>query len=291
MSKYQKFKKWVEQKKIQRRLDIFAIVWVTLIIAILLAKNIHYSKELGTFVRNGFIPSPTPDYRKEIIVLTNNERVRVGLNALTENNLLEKAAEKKAKDLIDKDYWAHFPPNENEEYTWKFIRESGYNYLYSGENLGKGFFDADSQVSAWMASEEHRKNILGENYTEIGVAVVKGHFQTEDTIVMVQEFGSPQSNSQPSVDQNQYLNIDQVKKYRSDTASVKNNWLSAKNRFPADRIDTLIDSFNRQIVFSDQIINDYERNGRFSNDNYSLWNAVIKMGNESNQLANSLNSL
>lgn len=292
MKLYSGFKRWVEQKKIQKRLDIFAVIWIILITSLLIGKNIHYSKELGTFVRNGFIPSPTPDYKKEIIVLTNNERVRVGLNALTENNLLNKAVEEKAKDLIDKDYWAHFPPNENEEYTWKFIRESGYNYLYSGENLGKGFFDSNSQVSAWMGSEEHKENILGENFTEIGVAAIKGHFQTEDTIVMVQEFGSPQSNGyQTSANQNQYLNIDQVKKYRSDTVSVKNNWISAKNRFPADKIDTLIDSFNRQIAFSDQIINDYEKNGKFSDDNYSLWQAIAKMGNESSQLTSSLNSL
>lgn len=292
MKQYSKFKKWVEQRKIQKRLNIFAVVWVILIAAILIGKNIHYSKELGTFVRNGYVPSPTPDYRIEIITLTNNERRKLGLKDLSENNLLDKAAQEKAKDLISKDYWGHFPPNEKKEYTWKFIKDSGYNYLYAGENLGKGFFDANMQVIAWMASDEHRKHILDENFTEIGVAALKGHFQTEDTIVMVQEFGSPQSNNyQTSTDQNQYLNIDQVKKYRSDTASVKNNWISARNRFSADRIYKLIDSFDRQIAFSDQIINDYERSGRFSNDNYSLWNAVIKMGNESSQLANSLNSL
>src|SRR3989344_8627527 len=198
---YYQFKRWVEQKKIQRRLNIFMVVWIILIAVVSIRMlKIDYPKILGIFMQEGLVnflptptstpaPTPTPDFKKEIITLTNNERRKIGLNSLTENKLLDEVAREKANDLINKNYWAHFPPNETEEYAWKFIKNSGYNYLYAGENLGKGFFDTNSQMSAWMASDENKKNILDEHFTEIGVYAGKGVLQGENTIIMVQEFG------------------------------------------------------------------------------------------------------
>jgi hypothetical protein len=236
------------------------------------------------------IPIPTLNFKKGIIILTNNERKKAGLNDLIENDLLDKVAEEKANDLIDRNYWAHFAPNEAEESTWKFIKNLGYNYLYAGENLARGYSNASDIVSAWMVSEKHKKNILDSDFKDVGVYAGEGVLTGAGTIVVVQEFETLRGDSyQGSISQNQGLSIDLVKSYRDRTIVVNNSWISARNRFPTDKLNQLVDSFTRQIAFSDQIISDYEKKESFSNDNFALWQAVIKMGNESNQLTNELN--
>jgi hypothetical protein len=42
-----------------------------------------------------------------------------------------------------------------------------------------------------MESETHKKNILNQNFSEIGVAVAAGRINGQEAIVTVQEFGTP----------------------------------------------------------------------------------------------------
>ncbi len=123
-----------------------------------------------------------------IISLTNEERVKKGLSPVKSNAYLTSAAHAKANDMFNKGYWDHFGPNG--ESPWDFIKESGYVYVYAGENLGKGFTTAEGVHQAWMASPTHRDNILSSNYQDIGIAIVSGELQGEHLILVVQMFGS-----------------------------------------------------------------------------------------------------
>ena len=125
----------------------------------------------------------------EVMRLTNQERVNTGLGQLRENPSLDKAAELKAKDMFSKDYWAHFSPDGTS--PWYFFGLVGYQYSWAGENLARDFATSGGVVSAWMASSGHRANILNSNFTEIGVAVVNGNLEGEDTTLVVQLFGKP----------------------------------------------------------------------------------------------------
>lgn len=127
----------------------------------------------------------------EIINLTNQERANDGLNQLKENNNLDRAARLKASDMFSKDYWAHYAPDGTS--PWYFFSLVGYKYSTAGENLARDFATSGGVVSAWMASEGHRANILNSSYTEIGVAVVNGNLEGEDTTLVVQLFGRPLS--------------------------------------------------------------------------------------------------
>ena len=49
------------------------------------------------------------------------------------------------------------------------MRNAGIMYGYTGENIARGFNDPDLVFKAWMESGPHRSNILGPNYTHIGV--------------------------------------------------------------------------------------------------------------------------
>lgn len=125
----------------------------------------------------------------KLLEYTNAERQKNGLPVLTENPQLSDAAYKKAANMFQNDYWAHFGPNG--ESPWDFIKQSGYRYEYAGENLAKNFLFSQNVVDAWMNSPTHKENILRKDYREVGFAVVNGMLNGEETTLVVQMFGSP----------------------------------------------------------------------------------------------------
>lgn len=124
----------------------------------------------------------------EMLTAVNQQRALHGLAPLSMNSQLSAAASGKAANMFANNYWAHFGPDGTT--PWQFIRGSGYDYVDAGENLAKGFTNSSDVVNAWMNSETHRANILSPKYTEIGFAVVPGMLEGEDTVLVVQMFGS-----------------------------------------------------------------------------------------------------
>ena len=125
----------------------------------------------------------------KLFELTNGERENEHLSTLTYNNNLAEAAREKALNMFKNNYWAHYGPNG--ETPWQFVLEAGYQYEYAGENLAKNFLLSDGVMEAWMDSETHRENILRDEYTEVGFAVVNGLLEGEETTLVVQMFGAP----------------------------------------------------------------------------------------------------
>jgi hypothetical protein len=124
----------------------------------------------------------------QLLAITNQKRQEYGLSPLTSDPRLSQAAENKGLDMFSKDYWAHNSPDG--ETPWVFIKAAGYNYVYAGENLARGFNSASDVINAWMASPEHKQNMLSSNYTNVGFAVVTGKLTGEDTVLIVEELGS-----------------------------------------------------------------------------------------------------
>ncbi len=124
---------------------------------------------------------------EEIIGLTNEKRQEMGLLPLGQNDKLTKAAEEKANDILNKGYFAHTNPQGKHFYEW--IEETGYYYLYAGENLAIDFKTGKGVIDAWMASPTHMANIMNEHYDEIGVYVAQGSWNEKTTSVIVQMFG------------------------------------------------------------------------------------------------------
>ncbi|MEK7518222.1 MAG: CAP domain-containing protein [Patescibacteria group bacterium] len=123
-----------------------------------------------------------------LLVLTNKERTNNGVSSLTINASLSQAAARKAEDMFAKDYWAHNSPDGKT--PWVFIKDAGYNYVYAGENLARGFSTSEDVVAAWLASPTHKANMLSSNYKDVGFAVVTGKLNGEDTVLVVEEFGN-----------------------------------------------------------------------------------------------------
>lgn len=124
---------------------------------------------------------------KRLIDLTNAERIKNNLPALTINADLNLAAKHKAADIFKWQKFSHDLPGK------KFsdeIKEVGYEYAITGENLAEGFADAPAIIKAWMASQGHRDNILNPKYKEIGLSVKRDQLEGKNTYVVVQYFGA-----------------------------------------------------------------------------------------------------
>ena len=100
---------------------------------------------------------------------TNNQRQLHGISPLTMNTQLDNAAQSKAEDMVQKNFWSHDTPGGRT--PWNFIEASGYNYQIAGENLAYGFNNASDTIAAWMASPVHRANILDSSYSNVGFGV------------------------------------------------------------------------------------------------------------------------
>lgn len=124
-----------------------------------------------------------------LVDLANSDRESNALSGLTMSPLLVAAAQAKANDMAEKSYFAHNSPEGYD--SWHWFKEVGYSYSYAGENLAVDFTDSDEVEQAWMMSESHRENILGQKFTEIGIATARGTFEGHPTTFVVQMFGTP----------------------------------------------------------------------------------------------------
>lgn len=132
----------------------------------------------------------------ELIELTNSERIKNNLNALSINLILTEIAYNKANDIIKHQIFQH---NFNNKKFSDWIKDSGYQYSIVGENLAIDFNSSSGVFKAWLGSDSHKKNILNKEFTEIGMAVLKEKFDNAETVLVVQIFGSPIGQKAPLV--------------------------------------------------------------------------------------------
>src|SRR5205807_9931988 len=112
-----------------------------------------------------------------VVCRVNHERAVNGEAPLAVDSRLAAAAESHASEMISADYFAHVSPSGVTPVDR--IRATGYipgpEYGYViGENLAWGTLSLSTPraiVAAWMASPEHRANILESRYASTAVAV------------------------------------------------------------------------------------------------------------------------
>ncbi|WP_078556854.1 SafA/ExsA family spore coat assembly protein [Bacillus alkalicellulosilyticus] len=117
----------------------------------------------------------------QVIQLTNQERAKYGLPALTPNWQLSRVARFKSADMRDRNYFAHQSPTYGSPFD--MIRDFGISYRSASENIAMGQTTPEQVVRAWMNSEGHRRNILSRDTTHIGVGYAQGgsgrHYWTQ----------------------------------------------------------------------------------------------------------------
>ncbi len=134
----------------------------------------------------GVLVSYTNETRKNI----QNEKT------LSINPLLEKAAQLKAQDMATNGYFSHVSPDGKTPWYW--FNLAGYSFKYAGENLAINFQDSKDIYNAWIESPDHKANILNSKFTEIGIATANGIYKGQETIFVVQLFGTPSDQKLPA---------------------------------------------------------------------------------------------
>lgn len=170
----------------------FLISWEGIVVYILLFIFLQAGFNLLANFKPGILGISSNINQQVLIELTNKKRAEQNLPALSENSLLDQAALAKAKNMFEENYWAHFAPSGKT--PWNFISSSGYVFSVAGENLARNFYTSDEVVEAWMSSPSHRDNIVNSKYKEIGIGVLNGVLNGQETTLVVQMFGT-----QPSV--------------------------------------------------------------------------------------------
>lgn len=124
---------------------------------------------------------------------TNQQRGANGKAGLALNSKLNSAAQAKASDMAQRDYWAHNTPDGKE--PWVFFNQAGYKYTKAGENLAYGFTTSAQTISGWMNSPAHKANMLDGEFTEVGFGFTNApDYQSQgNQTIVVAMYGRPQT--------------------------------------------------------------------------------------------------
>ena len=122
-------------------------------------------------------PSTEAQYEAAVLAATNSERVSHGLRAFTVTTCLSGFATTWATHLAATKTLVH-------QDLAPFLSEC--HAMYAGENIADGNVSAATVVQLWMASPEHRANVLDGHYTHIAI----GAALSGTTWYVVQDFSS-----------------------------------------------------------------------------------------------------
>jgi uncharacterized protein YkwD len=200
-----------------------------------------------------------------VVVETNKQRELFSLDALQENEDLNRIAMLKLEDMFKEEYFAHISPDGVG--VSDIAQEEGYEYLLIGDNLAIGPYEDDEELlEAWMNSEGHRENILNETYTEIGVAIKKDYYEGRETWMAIQVFGAPFSIC-PVVDKQLEVTIrekravvddlkEEIDQLKIEIDNMENKTGEEYNQ-KAERYNNLIIEYNEKVNEITELIDKY----------------------------------
>lgn len=121
-------------------------------------------------------PSTDGDYttgsitaqEENAFLLLNQDRISNGRSALTLDPALCDIARKKSQDMYANHYFAHNSPTYGS--AAQMLKTFGYSFTSVGENIAHHATVAKAQA-AFMSSAGHRQNILGSQWTKVGIGV------------------------------------------------------------------------------------------------------------------------
>ena len=118
---------------------------------------------------------------KEMLTLINNaganarscgDKSYAAVGALSWNCSLENAAKIHSKSMADNNYFSHTGSDGSS--LGDRMSAAGYNWSTYGENIAAGHADAKSVMQGWLDSPGHCSNIMGSEFSEVGVGRAEG---------------------------------------------------------------------------------------------------------------------
>ncbi|RQM17695.1 hypothetical protein DD237_000700 [Peronospora effusa] len=135
-------------------------LWTTSVLFLLVATASGSLRRLQTYTQ-------TSDYEALMLERVNLERSAQGLPLLCINKKLQLAAQGHSDDQAANNFMDH--TGSNGSTPAERVSAAGYDWRGVAENVAAGQVDVTEVMDAWMNSEGHRHNILGD-YTMLGSA-------------------------------------------------------------------------------------------------------------------------
>jgi uncharacterized protein YkwD len=133
--------------------------------------------------------TPHPDFADTVITLVNQERAAAGCSALTPNDTLVQVARAHSQDLAVHGFVEH--TGSDGRTPAQRVQDASYQFRIVAENVAAGRLTPESAVQGWMASPEHRANILNCALRDTGVGVVEAPDDPTYGIYWTQLFATP----------------------------------------------------------------------------------------------------
>ena len=92
--------------------------------------------------------------------------------ALAWSAKLTQAADAHSQDMAAQNYFSH--TSADGRTVGNRIDATGYLWNTYGENIAAGYHTVNAVIDGWMASDGHCANVMGANFTEVGLACVPG---------------------------------------------------------------------------------------------------------------------
>ncbi|MEK7144874.1 MAG: CAP domain-containing protein, partial [Patescibacteria group bacterium] len=106
------------------RPHLFSAVSVAvLVFVVIVFEGAYLMQTKFVFLKTDFLASVLPG---ALVALTNQDRALQGLAGVTENTLLDKAAQAAAEDMAANGYFSHVSPDGKDPWFW--LNQSGYAY-------------------------------------------------------------------------------------------------------------------------------------------------------------------
>jgi uncharacterized protein YkwD len=150
-----------------------------------------YEVLLGLLGQEQVISAPAlpVGFAADVINLVNKERAAVGCPALLPNDMLMQVAQAHSQDMADHDFFEHTGTDGRS--PSQRMRDAGYQYTRTAENLAAGIDTPAKVVALWMQSPEHRASMLNCQLRETGVGYVEdAHDPLKYGFYWTQDFGA-----------------------------------------------------------------------------------------------------
>jgi len=112
---------------------------------------------------------PLTAQEQKMVQSVNQDRVTNGASPLPVDMELTGLARMKSADMIANNYFAHESPSLGK--AAQMLKDHGYAFTSVGENIARSG-SAEKAHAALMSSSGHRQNILGRQWTRMGIGVV-----------------------------------------------------------------------------------------------------------------------
>lgn len=121
-------------------------------------------------VASAYYNVPMSGEEWEVLLRTNRERVRAGLEPLTATDKLQQAGGIRAEEIAGK--FDHVRPDGSS--CFSIAEEVGLGpYVGMAENIAGGYRDPEEVVAAWMESPGHRGNIMEPRFRHVGIGFAR----------------------------------------------------------------------------------------------------------------------